>query len=110
MQKQIALQTIRTNLFIFIWLFLTIFFVGGVFFASWMNWQDERTLVMLTGAVQASIQSIAMLTNTTAKGGNRLSDIGQDSAVESTTIATIKTETTTESAEPPNKTKRKGKP
>lgn len=94
MQKALAFQTVRTNLYLFVWVFMTLFFVGCMFLAYWMAWTDERLVILLSGAIGSSINAIAMLTNTALKGGNRLSDIG--GAVDSTTTTTLRSVTESE--------------
>lgn len=91
-------QTVRTNLFLFVWVFLVLFFTACSLFVFLMNWTDERLTLTLFGAITSGLNAIAMLTNTAAKGGNRLSDIGSGGAVDSTTTTTLtsKTESTEE--------------
>lgn len=96
---------LRTHLYLFVWLFLTVFFVGSMFFAYSMGWTDERLIVLLAGAIGASIQAIAMLTNTASKTGNRFSDIplatGETmSATQTTTVQTEETVKTKEEEKP----------
>lgn len=111
MQKIAALQTLRTNLYLFVWVFMTLFFVGCMFVAYFMKWTDERLVILLSGAIGSSINAIAMLTNTALKGNNRLSDIGgaSGSEVDTTTETTLKSETTTIERSPEPKKKNKEK-